>query len=578
VIWYIENTRRNRQEREALEVLASSVDWLSPVEWRIDSSLRLMWDADITTAGHIFPISLRYPNHFPHSPPLVLPRGVTERWSSHQYGPGGELCLEYGPDNWHPDLTGAEMVRSAHRLLVGERQPSEERSEVPSRHSNTLGQELRSAFSRMLVTRAFAAILPRIPEGESLHAELISLFSDSAHIHVPLSILFPDAEPWVDDLPRLKNYGYKRSAILTRWPPDEPLPLTDSLSTFRAVMAERGATLPDDGFVILVRGEDVACYRFFASDDYIYQAAILPQPPIAPRLDESHAALAERRVAIVGCGSLGSKLAVMLARSGVASFLLVDDDILLPDNLVRHDLDWRDVGTHKVDSLADKIQLANPNAVCAKRKHRLGGQEASGSIEGLIEKISGYHLLVDATADANVFNYLCAAAAISKISLLWTEVFAGGFGGLVARHRPLLDPDPAGMRRAIENWCADRGQPIERAVNRYEGGADLPHIADDADVTTIAGHAARMAIDLLIPRNPSVFPYSVYLIGLSKGWIFEQPFEVHPLDVGPPREVASEDRLDPAEHQAEVDRIVQLLTEHKNGAASNNAGDETTPA
>ncbi len=33
-----------------------------------------------------------------------------------------------------------------------------------------------------------------------------------------------------------------------------------------------------------------------------------------------------------------------LARSGVANLLLVDDDLFLPDNLVRHDLDWRDVG------------------------------------------------------------------------------------------------------------------------------------------------------------------------------------------------------------------------------------------
>jgi hypothetical protein len=108
VIWYLENYVRSRREREALEALATSVDWLAPVGWRIDKALRLIWDADISTHGHVFQISLRYPSHFPHSPPLVLPRSDNEHWSSHQYGAGGELCLEYGSDNWHPDVTGAE--------------------------------------------------------------------------------------------------------------------------------------------------------------------------------------------------------------------------------------------------------------------------------------------------------------------------------------------------------------------------------------------------------------------------------------------------------------------------------------
>ena len=69
-------------------------------------------------------------------------------------------------------------------------------------------------------------------------------------------------------------------------------------------------------------------------------------------------------MAIVGCGSLGSKLAVMLARSGVGKFLLVDDDVLFAGNLVRHDLDWREIATHKVDSVARQNSVVNPSAAC----------------------------------------------------------------------------------------------------------------------------------------------------------------------------------------------------------------------
>jgi sulfur-carrier protein adenylyltransferase/sulfurtransferase len=133
VIWFFSDPLRSKQEREALEDLVSRVDWIVPGEWRIDASLRLIWDADLVVNDRTFPVSLRYPNHFPHSPSLVLPRGEAERWSTHQYGAGGELCLEFGPDNWRPDITGAQMIESAYRLLSGERPSLHEAGEVAMR-------------------------------------------------------------------------------------------------------------------------------------------------------------------------------------------------------------------------------------------------------------------------------------------------------------------------------------------------------------------------------------------------------------------------------------------------------------
>jgi hypothetical protein len=267
----------------------------------------------------------------------------------------------------------------------------------------------------------------------------------------------------------------------------------------------------------------------------------------------------------------------MLARSGTGKFLLVDDDILYPENFVRHDLDWRDVATHKVHSVARRIQLVNPSATCEKREHRLGGQEASGNIESLMESLADCDLIVDTTADASVFNYLCAVVAFAKKPLLWAEIFGGGFGGLIARHRPLLDPDPASMRRAIENWCSEQGKPIVRAAIDYGGGFGVPLIADDADVTTIASHAARMGIDMLIPRNPSIFPNSVYIIGLAQGWIFERPFETYPIEMGSPALSDVQVAIDPQEAAAELKRILQLF-EANQDATSSSAADSRTPS
>jgi hypothetical protein len=577
MIWYLENLQRSRQEREALEALASSVNWLSPVGWRIDGEARLVWDADISTPASTRPISLRYPNHFPHSPPLVLPRGDTQRWSSHQYGSGGELCLEHGPDNWHPDITGADMISSAHRLLEGEQPAPDQTAEVDSRHKMTLGQDLRKTFSRLLVTRNLVSVLAQIPENAILAGSTLCMYHGDSFVHVISSMTLPDGQICREELPEVDKLGFDRPIAVLRWPRSAHLPSRDSLANFRAALAERGMELPTVRYAVLVRGNRIRVYFLSEDDGSLFETSIIPPQLFSPRLDENHANLADRKVGLVGCGSLGSKMAVSLARAGVRKFLLIDDDILLPENLVRNDLDWREVGTHKADSTATKIQLVNPNAECAIRKHRLGGQEASGSIETLIEHLGACDLIIDATADPAVFNYLSATVAIAKKPLLWAEIFGGGFGGLVARHRPTLEPDPATMRRIIENWCAERGEPIERAARSYGGGPSAPAIADDADVAVIAAHATRMAIDLLIPREPSIFPHSVYLIGLAKGWIFDQPFETHPIDVGEPIP-QSDEPIDEEAASDELARIRRLFKEYIDAAASSSSGNETTPA
>jgi hypothetical protein len=177
-----------------------------------------------------------------------------------------------------------------------------------------------------------------------------------------------------------------------------------------------------------------------------------------------------------------------------------------------------------------------------------------------------------------VFNYLCAAVASGKKALVWLEVFGGGFGGLIARHRPGIEPDPASMRATIEEWCRNQGKPIGRALADYEmRGSDTPMIADDADVTVIAAHAARFSIDTLISPASSVFPNSVYLIGLAGGWIFEQPFDTRPIDVGivPPAAPAMVDEQTVQEERARITKIFQGLVD---AATADTSDSPTTQA
>lgn len=577
MIWYLENLQRFREERKALERLASSAAWFLFGDWRMDDSFRLVCDADIITTAKSYPVTLQYPNHFPHSPPLVVPRGTSERWSSHQYGAGGELCLEYGPDNWHPDINGAAMIESAHRLLQGEiAAPGGQQPDVPSRHSTTIGQDLRSRRLRLLATSPLLEAMANIPDHTLVKGTLLGMYHEESVVFTIASITLPNGVEWSDStIPQpIKYEANERPILIVRWPHDAARPATESAQDLLRSIGV-GNDSPEVSHVFVVQGTNIYGHRIW-DNGAVGEIPTIPPPPDARRLDEGHAPLVSRKVAIVGCGSLGSKLAVILARAGVGNYLLVDADIMLPENLVRHDLDWRDVGTHKAAAVARRIQLVNVRAQCQTRQHLIGGQEASGSIETLITSLAECDLIIDATADGRAFGYLCAAASTGRKPVLWAEVFGGGFGGLIARHRPLLEPDPASMRRAIENWCSQQGvEPPPRAINYETREAGPPMIADDSDVSVIASHAARLAIDTLIPSNPSKFPYSVYMIGLAQGWIFDQPFDTRPIDVGPPADAAAE-AADPQMVDREMAVVGELFMKRANAAASTSA-DPTAP-
>lgn len=577
MIWWMSDLLRYRKEREELNALAGASSWLIPRGWRIDSELHVIWDGEILVGDERRVVSLRYPGHFPHSPPSVLPRNTTERWSGHQYGAHGELCLEYGPDNWHPDISGAEMIRSVYRLLSGEQTANGDASEVFSRHETTLGQDLRAVHRRFFITRDVLSMIETMPTGALWAGETVQLINSDTRVSAVISITTEGAEQWKAMLPEPLHDAYGWPTSFVRVPEGTPLPPKGKWSELQAALQAMGISVPTSRFALFACGEELFAYSVFEDSDEFFPAAVVIENPPAKRLDDAHAALTERKVGIVGCGSLGSKVAVTLARSGVGQFLLVDDDVFLPENLIRHDLDWRDVARHKADAVSSRVQLTNPSAVCAVRRDRLGGQESSGSLDSLIEALGACDLLVDASAEPKVFNYLSAAATLWKKPFVWGEVFAGGIGGLIARYRPEIEPDPQSIRRNYFSWCAEQGHQVPRPAGKYEGGEGAPFIADDGEVSIIAGHVARFAVDLLIPRVPSLFPYSVYVVSLGHGWMFEEPFQVYPITLSTAA-ATEKTELTPEETQAEFNRILDLLKEYQNATAPAGADAEAPSA
>lgn len=543
--WALRDPVRFLHERDELEKLLTEAQWLKGFTWRLDQTLTVEVELDLDIHGTTYATKLTYPELFPETPAYIRPRDPTYFWSGHQYGPGGVLCLEWRADNWDSRLTGADLVRSAYKLLSTECNPNQP-AEVPSVHELSPGQELRSSEHRFICTPELMSRLasatppasPRLRTNTILHKKtavgFVSRFEQG------------DLMQEISDLPKgLSTYGplftWRRDGHLFKSELfDHP---TTIASVDELVNAIQAAGFSDqlllsqdrgDRLVLLVGREPQSLQVFSLSVDEkptLQEYRVLLPEPSLQRLPAEHERLREIRVGIVGLGSLGSKIAVSLGRSGIRKFLLVDDDVLMPGNVCRHQLSWEAVGMHKADAVREALTLIAPTMEVEVRLHRVAGQESAMAAATALRDLTSCDLLIDATANPDVFLRLAAVAKLSRSPMCWGEVFAGGFGGLIARARPEIDPHPAAVRAAILHHLETLPPaPHQRAENYNIGGAE-PAVAYDGEVPQIAAALTRFALDLALGTNPSAFPYSAYLIGLRKDWIFSQPFDTYPIEI-----------------------------------------------
>ncbi len=96
-----------------------------------------------------------------------------------------------------------------------------------------------------------------------------------------------------------------------------------------------------------------------------------------------------KRCHIIGCGSIGSTLAVMLAKMGMSKFALYDFDKVEEHNIVNQMFSTKDVKTYKVDALKKIIEDINPNAdITIYKDGWVPGRKLSGYVFLAVDKIA----------------------------------------------------------------------------------------------------------------------------------------------------------------------------------------------
>lgn len=529
-MWPLLDLQRFVAEKAAIEELAAFSDWLTLGEWKFKDGY-LTVTCRIRSDQDWIPLTLRYSKNYPQVPPSVLPE---KRVSLHQY-PSGELCLQYRPDNWMPYFTGVQMLESAHALFLEEKTTLDGPIDgyAPADHQTTRGQRFNLEANRLVMT---PVMMEWIEGTGDVHEARFSTLSSNGGQRIVISGL-----RWADDHmhydPTIPSVFRQETldpngVLLLRDAAPSPLP-SDRDALLNALVGSGLAehfTGWTTKFFVAIRYADAFRAWMFKPTEAKELAIILPQAK--QRLPLSHGVMREKLVGLIGAGSIGSKVAASLARSGLGNILIVDDDIFEADNLVRGDLDWSAVGSHKSEALKARLRRLNAHIHVTTENIRLGGQTTGKWTDSTVTALSQCDLIIDATANPRVFNFASAAAVSGLKPLLWAEVFGGGYGGMIGRARPNLEPTPYMMRDLYAGWCELLGKPAPKAAPGYEQTGDEPWIADDADVSVIAAHLSRYAIDILT-RETSIFPNSLYLIGMREEWNFKAPFHTLPMNLPP---------------------------------------------
>lgn len=113
------------------------------------------------------------------------------------------------------------------------------------------------------------------------------------------------------------------------------------------------------------------------------------------------------RIAVWGCGALGSNAADLLVRGGVVNLALYDPDVLQIGNFCRHTLNGEYLSRNKALALARQLQAVNPLANIVGYPARAPLLSSRTKAQGALEAAD---LLLDCTADEVAFEWLSEQA------------------------------------------------------------------------------------------------------------------------------------------------------------------------
>lgn len=206
--------------------------------------------------------------------------------------------------------------------------------------------------------------------------------------------------------------------------------------------------------------------------------------------------LSNREVHLVGAGSLGSAVGLLLVQAGVGRFRIYDNDVIDTPNLARHTCGLSDLGREKSLALAEQLSLRGSNAIGVTTDV---GQLGDKQLDLLLKPAD----VIVATTDSAVVQFRANESIVRRRKL---GVLAGAYELACGGEVVVVKPGGSGCLFCFAGFRAaaaptlglqERRQAYQNAdENRLQAEPGLA-----LDITYLASIVAAHVLALLDPEG-----------------------------------------------------------------------------
>ncbi len=213
--------------------------------------------------------------------------------------------------------------------------------------------------------------------------------------------------------------------------------------------------------------------------------------------------LEQKRVTIIGLGALGSEVARSLARNGVGTFHLFDNDIFEIGNSIRHAADLYFIGEGKTEVAKQLIHRTNPNIIV--NSYPVDVLQDNGMLELSLENSDLCIVLTGEDAADYMINDLYASS--HDIPFVFAGVSIGGMSGSIQ----VVSKNTACLR-CLSLMNVDTLPKPKNKVQLSElppeyGNCSSPALpGSEIDIKEVALQVSRVSLQLLLAGGLNGYP------------------------------------------------------------------------
>lgn len=204
--------------------------------------------------------------------------------------------------------------------------------------------------------------------------------------------------------------------------------------------------------------------------------------------------LRTKTATLFGAGALGGHVAVTLSASGLGCLNLVDGDVLLPGNVVRHVAGHDEVGRAKVQAVHRVISSHAPWTEVAEF------QEAPMTPNEIRERITNADVVVDATGNDAFALALAMLAKEDEVPLVSGALYRGGNVARVQRQILRNDTPVHQREEGAPYWVIPQGDVREEFAVPPLGCSAPVNNAPPSAVMACASLMVQVTLDGLTGR------------------------------------------------------------------------------